>query len=145
MENKISINEFNRLLSLMYSGFPLEGESVKDLNVFINDALLEMEEGIISYDKQNSVDTYVYYLKDKKLNETLFPEEVKVLDKYDNIIDERNRILREEEALLEKAEIKKLKLTNLANNTRGGIVSVIILEVTVLLGILISVLALANK
>ncbi|HHX33518.1 MAG TPA: hypothetical protein GX713_04785 [Mollicutes bacterium] len=145
MENKISINEFNRLLSLMYSGFPLEGESVKDLNVFINDALLEMEEGIISYDKQNSVDTYIYYLKDKKLNETLFPEEVKVLDKYDNIIDERNRILREEEALLEKAEIKKLKLTNLANNTRGGIVSVIILEVTVLLGILISVLALANK
>ena len=145
MENKISINEFNRLLSLMYSGFPLEGESVKDLNVFINDALLEMEEGTISYDKQNSVDTYIYYLKDKKLNETLFPEEVKVLDKYDNIIDERNRILREEEALLEKAEIKKLKLTNLANNTRGGIVSVIILEVTVLLGILISVLALANK
>ena len=145
MENKISINEFNRLLSLMYSGFPLEGESVKDLNVFINDALLEMEEGIISYDKQNSVDTYIYYLKAKKLNETLFPEEVKVLDKYDNIIDERNRILREEEALLEKAEIKKLKLTNLANNTRGGIVSVIILEVTVLLGILISVLALANK
>lgn len=145
MENKISISEFNRLLSLMYSGFPLEGESVKDLNVFINDALLEMEEGIISYDKQNSVDTYIYYLKDKKLNETLFPEEVKVLDKYDNIIDERNRILREEEALLEKAEIKKLKLTNLANNTRGGIVSVIILEVTVLLGILISVLALANK
>ena len=59
---------------------------------------------IISYDKQNSVDTYIYYLK-IKLNETLFPEEVKVLDKYDNIIDERKNLKRGRSSL-EKAEIK---------------------------------------
>ncbi len=141
----ITINEFNRLLSLIYRKNTLQGESIKDLYIFVDNALIKLEKGSISYEEQNSIETYIYYLKTKKITEKLYPKEFKVLEKYDEIIDNKNRLRREKEAFYINEETKKLKLTNLLNNTKNGIISVVILEVTLLLGILISIIALANK
>lgn len=144
-ENKfISENEFNRFLGMLYSGDKLTEENLKDLYSYVNASLVDMEQESLDYDKQNSLDIYIYYLKDKMQNNELNNEENKILSHYEEIIIKINQEI-EKENLNEINKGKVLKLISKENSTRGAIVTVVILEVTILLGILISVVALAKR
>lgn len=145
IENKlISENEFNRFLGMLYSDDKLTKENYQDLYLYVNTLLINMQEENLEYDKQNSIDIYIYYLKDRKQNDLLNEEENNILKKYKNIIIKKNQQL-ENQKKSETDKIKKLKLLSKQNSTRGAIISVVILETTILLGILISIIALAKR
>lgn len=144
-DNLISESEFNRLVAILYSGDNLPSEMIKDFYLFVDDVLNEMKNGTMNYDRQNSLDIYIYYLKDKKIGGTLYPKEVRILDSYDNIIDSKLAREREREANSLEKEAIELKLKYKENSRKGMIISVVVLEATILLGILVSVIALAKR
>ncbi|MFA6753431.1 MAG: hypothetical protein WCR93_04105 [Bacilli bacterium] len=140
----ISENEFKRILNMLYNGKELSEENSKDLFALADILLSEMDKGNLNYDKQNMLDIFIYYLKDKLGNMGLSNKESSILNKYDNIIAQKQANL-EKEYREENIRIKKLKFKEKQDSTRGAIITVVVLEVTTLLGILISVLALANN
>ncbi|MDD4706001.1 MAG: hypothetical protein PHS24_02145 [Bacilli bacterium] len=140
----ISENEYIRLLEILYKGENINAENIGDLYTLTDVLLLKMSKGRLSYDQQNILDTYIYYLKDKFEDKGLSKKEDWILNKYNKIVAQKQADL-EKEHFNEDIRIKQLKFKEKQDSTRGAITSVAVLEVTILLGLLISVLALANN
>ena len=143
-ELPISENEFKRILYILYNGKKISEETSKDLLAFVDILLSEMNKGNLDKDKQNMLDYFICYFKDKLENIGLSNKESIIINKYNDIIAEKQANL-EKAYREENIRIKKLKFKEKQESTRGAIVTVAVLEVTILLGILISVLALANN
>ncbi|MDD2409225.1 MAG: hypothetical protein PHD03_00675 [Bacilli bacterium] len=140
----ISENEFKRILDMLYNGKEISKENTNDLFALADILLSEMDKGSLNSDKQNALDIFIYYLKVKLENSGLNNKENKFLNKYVNIVAKKQADL-EKEHHKEDIRIKALKFKEKQDSTRGAIITIVVLEVTTLLGILISVLALANN
>ncbi len=132
----ISAVKANQLIIKLYDQVVLTSEEINQLNNFVNLGLNQMEDETINYDHQNSIDMYIEYLKTKEMN--LTTEESQIIFKYANIIEAKEKSLNKK---IEKQAVKKLTVLN----TNGAVITVVILEVTILLGMLISVLALVKR
>lgn len=132
----ISAVKANQLIIKLYDQVVLTSEEINQLNNFVNLGLNQMEDETINYDYQNSIDMYIEYLKTKEMN--LTTEESQIIFKYANIIEAKEKSLNKK---IEKQAVKKLTVLN----TNGAVITVVILEVTILLGMLISVLALVKR
>lgn len=138
--------EVNNLISKLYDGMALSIEELNRLHSFMLTGLNKMLEEELHYDYQNTIDIYIVYLEDKEILSELTKEEKQILFKYREIIRERERKLAQEESIAkENGEIKELKFLPTDLNTNGAVVTIVILEVTLLLGILISALALVKR
>ena len=124
----------SNLISAIYDGMSLTEENEKNLHSFIINGLNKMEEEVLDYDYQNVIDMYIVYLEDKENLALITLEEKGLLNRYRNIIQKREKQL--EGDLLVKENPKKLKLLPSNLNTNGAVVTIVILEVTMLLGML---------
>lgn len=140
----ISNYEYIRILAKLYKGEEITAKNNEDLYLLTDILLQSMSRGIITKDSQGMLDTYIYYLKDKRENQGLNHRENNFIKHYDYNVSQ-NQKRKENEYRKEDIKIKELKFKQKQENTRGAIISVAVLEITILLGIFISVLALANN
>ncbi|MDD4187392.1 MAG: hypothetical protein PHX04_01280 [Bacilli bacterium] len=145
MEEKFeNINTVNNLIAKLYEKLPLSMEEASVLNSFIFAGINEMKERELHFDYQNTIDVYIVYLEEKEILETITQREAKQLFEYrcvikareDKILDLTNTNINEE---------KKLNLLPANINTTGAVITIVIIEVTILLGILIGVIALVKR
>lgn len=125
---------------LMYFNNMVNGvakdEEVSMLNEYTDLLIGKMSEDVISLDEQEFLDNYINYLRD-------IVSYMDLVDKYDKVIYIKNDLrLQEEQIAKEKGEVKVLKL-NYPNN--GIVLTSVILEVVITLGIVIGILVLALK
>ena len=133
------------LLGSLWNGKALTSEENEKLISYNRNLIKSMESGPLHYDTQAIVDSYVMYLCDKEVATGITPEESAVVQEYNAAVAKiRETKKAEEEKLIVEGKNKTLKLS-LENNTRGAIISIVVLETTILLGILISFLALAKR
>lgn len=109
-------------------------EEINKLNEYIEYLISKMSDETISYDEQELLDTYINYLRDNI-------KYIELVNKYDKVVYIKNDLrLDEEEIAKEKGEIKVLAL----NNKKSGIVlTSVILEVVITLGLIIGIFILA--
>lgn len=141
-ENIENINTVNNLIAKLYEKLPLSMEEANALNSFILNGINKMKEGELHFDYQNTIDVYIVYLEDKEVLETITPREAKQLSEYLSVIKAREDKIH---GLTNTNEEKKLKLLPTGINTTGAVITFVIIEVTVLLGILIGVIALVKR
>lgn len=109
-------------------------EEISMLNEYTDLLISKMSDDTISLDEQEFLDNYINYLRD-------IVSYMDLVDKYDKVIYIKNDLrLQEVEIAKEKGEVKVLKL-NYPNN--GIVLTSVILEVVVTLGIIIGILVLA--
>lgn len=142
-EVEFPILEINNVISSYYNDIPVSLEAENKLNEFIVYSLEKMDNETLEYELQNSLDMYIVYLERKEYQEELSSREKEILNKYLNIIIKRENKLDREELNLNDEQKLVLKPKNL--NTNGAVVTIVILEVSILLGVLISVLALVKR
>lgn len=114
-------------------------ESVKEediilFNSYIEELIVKMNEDIISYDEQNLLDNYINHLRNTVTNMDL-------VDRYDGVIFSKNSLVRTEEELAKQNGMVKVK--KLIDNNSGIVATSIILETSILLGLIIGILILA--
>ena len=143
MEEKFgNINIVNNLIAKLYEKLPLSMEEANTLNSFINTGINNMKEKELHFDYQNTIDVYIVYLEKKEVLETITPREAKQLFEYRNIIKRREDKI---QGLINQNEEKKLKLLPTDINTTGAVITVVIIEVTLLLGMLLGIVALVKR
>lgn len=142
-EVEFPILEINNVISSYYNDIPVSLEAENKLNEFIVYSLEKMDNETLEYELQNSLDMYIVYLERKEYQEELSSREKEILNKYFNIIIKRENKLGREELTLNDEQKLVLKPKNL--NTNGAVVTIVVLEVSILLGVLISVLALVKR
>lgn len=109
-------------------------EEITVLNNYIEELITKFSDETISYDEQNLLDTYINYLRDTESFQDL-------VTKYDNVVYIKNNIRKSEEQIAhEKGNTKVLKLSN-PNN--GLVLTSVILEVVITLGLITAILILA--
>lgn len=109
-------------------------EEINKLNEYIEYLISKMSDETISYDEQELLDTYINYLRDNIKN-------IEIVNKYDKVVYIKNDLrLDEEEIAKEKGEIKVLALNNKNN---GIVLTSVILEVVITLGLIIGIFILA--
>ncbi|MDD2208627.1 MAG: hypothetical protein PHU45_04695, partial [Bacilli bacterium] len=121
---------------------PLSLGEAKALNRFINNGINNMKEKELHFDYQNTIDIYIVYLEEKEILETISPRETGQLSEYRNVIKKREEKI---QGIINQSEDKKLKLLPSNINTTGAVVTVVIIEVTLLLGILLGIVALVKR
>lgn len=143
MEEKFaSLNTINNLIAKLYERMPLSLGEAKALNRFINNGINNMKEKELHFDYQNTIDIYIVYLEEKEILETISPRETGQLSEYRNVIKKREEKI---QGIINQSEDKKLKLLPSNINTTGAVVTVVIIEVTLLLGILLGIVALVKR
>ncbi|MDD4795061.1 MAG: hypothetical protein PHG03_00685 [Bacilli bacterium] len=143
MEEKfVSLNTINNLIAKLYERMPLSLGEAKALNRFINNGINNMKEKELHFDYQNTIDIYIVYLEEKEILETISPRETGQLSEYRNVIKKREEKI---QGIINQSEDKKLKLLPSNINTTGAVVTVVIIEVTLLLGILLGIVALVKR
>lgn len=129
MINETAINIFKKIINESSSN-----EEEQYLNNYIQELLEKMMDETISYDEQSLLDNYINYLRDIMTNMDL-------VDRYDGIVFSKTNInMTEEQISKEKGNVKVMKLTN---NHSGIILTSVILEVVITLGLVIGILVLA--
>lgn len=119
--------------SNVFNGVATEDE-VNSLNEYIDLLIGKMSDGTISYDEQELLDNYINYLRDNLLY-------IDYVNKYDKVVYIKNDLrLEEEQIAKEKGEVKVLALNNRNN---GIVLTSVILEVVITLGLIIGVFILA--
>lgn len=141
---KYNLSEINNILAKLYDGHQIREEDKTKLSAFMKNGLKDMSEYELHYDYQNTIDIYIVYLENKSNLKQLSKEENNLLREYQNIIRTREEKITNSEFLTQNNQ-KTLKLIPKDLNTNGAIITVAILETTILLGILISVLALVKR
>ena len=131
--NLITINEFLEILEKRIKGEDITEDEIAHRESFLQDMLGKMATGDLPQEEQHLLDSYIINIKD-------IPDLTK--------IEEKN--IQDYEAIRNKSLIKtnpqelKKKPKPIAD-TSGIIMTVVILEGTILLGILIAVIALVNR
>lgn len=119
--------------SNIFNGVAKE-EEINDLNEYTSLLIGKMSDGTISYDEQDLLDNYINYLRDNILY-------LNLVNKYDKVVYIKNDLRLDEEGIAkEKGKVKVLSLTNKNN---GIVLTSIILEVVITLGLIIGIFILA--
>jgi hypothetical protein len=145
VEQNVTYLEFGEIFRKITNAETLTSTEESKLDSYISNALESSKNDTIKTDDQNALDVYINYLNEK---ESLTPKEQTVLDSYNNNVKEKQTLQAQKEAVAkENNEIKVLQMKPLTDDskTSGYIITVAILEISILLGILISVLAIALK
>ncbi len=139
----VSIVDANNIIALYFNNVTPTKEQENKIQEFISNGLTKMESEEIDFEYQNTIDIYIVYLENKANLTKLTKEEINILNSYLDIIRKREENILEKEDSL--SEVHQLKLVPKNLNTNGAVVTVVILEVTILLGILISAVALVKR
>lgn len=141
-EEFASFNTINNLIAKLYERMPLSMEEANALNNFINTGINNMKEKELQFDYQNTIDVYIVYLEEKEVLETITSRESRQLSEYRNVIKRREYKI---QGLTKLNEEKTLKQVPNNINTTGAVVTVVIIEVTLLLGMLLGIVALVKR
>ncbi len=131
----MEMNEFNESLRKLYDGEELSDEELKALDYEAASLVDQMASGELDYDKQNALDLYVQYFDDSRyLDQT---KTSNVMKYYATIEEKHNKKLEAEKESSPKVLTKK------PLNSDGIISAITIIEVVVVLGMVISFIAIA--
>ena len=97
-----------------------------------------MSDNTISYDEQALLDVYTNYLRNNLID-------MDIVNKYDEVINQKNNLNYGEENIAHKEGHHKVLIMEKKNgvNNNGIILTSVILEVSLLLGLTIAILILA--
>ena len=111
---------------------------IDELNGYIQFLITRMKDEVISMDEQSLLDLYINYLR---LNLT----DMDIVEKYDKVVEEKNSPIFNEEHKAQKEGHHKVLLMEKRSriNNNGVIISTIIIEVALLLGLTTAILILA--
>lgn len=111
---------------------------IDELNGYIQFLITRMKDEVISMDEQSLLDLYINYLR---LNLT----NMDIVEKYDKVVEEKNSPIFNEEQKAQKEGHHKVLLMEKRSriNNNGVILSTIIIEVALLLGLTTAILILA--
>lgn len=124
----IGFETFNRLLNAKYNDEVLTEQDLANMELYASMLLNKMDRADIHYDEQNSLDLYIIALANQDLR-----------DKYDNAIK------KSQEQRLNNNKIEDQQLVLKPIDSKGAILTVTIIEVTLLLGILLGVLIIVQR
>lgn len=109
-------------------------DEIERLNEYILLLIEKMLDETISYEEQNLLDVYINHLRDTVTN-------MDIVDKYDGVVFAKNSYnMNEEKIALDKGKKKVLEMSS-----RGIVNTSIILETTIILGLVVSLIILAFK
>ena len=139
----IKLNEFIELVSRAYNGDNLTEEEQEKMHNFVLASITDMENGSLDYDTQNAIDCYMEYLREQEKDNTTKKTD-ELLEKYYLIIEEKNKEqLQKENEAKAAGQIKVLEIKPVDHH--GNIITIVVIEITLLLGMLVSILAFAIK
>ncbi len=133
----MNIENANELVRniLLYNS--VSSEELSNLNGYISYLIDKMNDNTISYEEQALLDVYTNYLRNNMINRD-------IVDKYDEVINRKNNIVNEEHIAQREGHTKIMKMENKQHvNNNGIILTTVILEVSLLLGLTIAILILA--
>ena len=129
--------DFNNLLASLYKGELISDLEQDNMYTYISNAFEEMKNQTITYDRQNSIDMYMDYIKNK-ISDKDSKEEL-IFNAYHNIIEANQKVTE-----MEVSNDMKLKKVLLEDEKRAAFASIVLITSTIILGILF-VLLLANR
>lgn len=138
-DKKISMQDINTILSKLCNNNPISPEEYKDLTTKMDELISKMPSGLNPLE-QNLLDVFVDAIKDKN---DINPRWREIVFSYYKIVDEKakERLLEEKEN--RQNERRVLKIERLSNDTKGTVLTISILEITLIIGILIAFLIIA--
>ena len=134
----MNIETANEIVKNILLGNNISEEDNNYLNAYISYLITKMNDEIISYEEQSLLDIYINYLRNNLYNMDL-------VNRYDNIITNKNVLHNDEEYIAQHeghAKVLRLEQKHGVNNN-GIILTSIILEVSILIGLFIGILILA--
>ena len=134
----MKIENANQIVRNILIGHPISEEEQNDLNGYINYLISKMSDNTISYDEQALLDVYTNYLRNNLIN-------MDIINNYDEVINQKNNLNYGEENIAHKEGHHKVLIMEKKNgvNNNGIILTSVILEVSLLLGLTIAILILA--
>ena len=139
----IKLNEFIELVSRAYNGDKLSKEEKEQMYNFALSSISDMENNSLDYDTQNAIDCYMEYLREQEKDDTIVKSD-KLLEKYNQTIENKNKEQLQKEAEAKTAgQIKILEIKPVDHH--GNIITIVVIEITLLLGMLVSILAFTLK
>lgn len=134
----MNIENANEIVKNIILGNNISDEENNSLNAYISYLISKMNDEIISYEEQSLLDIYINYLRNNLYNMDL-------VNRYDNIITNKNILHNDEEHVAQhEGHAKVLRLEQKHGvNSNGIILTSVILEVSILIGLFIGILILA--
>ena len=134
----MNIENANQIVRNILIGHPISEEEQNVLNGYINYLISKMSDNTISYDEQALLDVYTNYLRNNLIN-------MDIVNNYDEVINQKNNLNYGEENIAHKEGHHKVLIMEKKNdvNNNGIILTSVILEVSLLLGLTIAILILA--
>ena len=134
----MKIENANQIVRNILIGHPISEEEQNVLNGYINYLISKMSDNTISYDEQALLDVYTNYLRNNLIN-------MDIVNNYDEVINQKNNLNYGEENIAHKEGNHKVLIMEKKNgvNNNGIILTSVILEVSLLLGLTIAILILA--
>lgn len=134
----MKIENANQIVRNILIGHPISEEDQNVLNGYINYLISKMSDNTISYDEQALLDVYTNYLRNNLID-------MDIVDNYDEEINKKTNLNYGEENIAHKEGHHKVLIMEKKNgfNNNGIILTSVILEVSLLLGLTIAILILA--
>ena len=128
----MEMNEFKGLLVRLFDGQELSNDELASLDYQASILLDKMENGTIEYEDQMALDEYISYYDDSRY---LDPTKTSNVMRYYRIIEDKRNVKEKE------SQNNKPYVIRPVSNKKGVIAGLAIIEAVVILGILISFLA----
>jgi hypothetical protein len=128
----MNINDFKILLERLYNGETLTSEELSLLDSEAYKLAEQMENNALDYNSQNILDCYVSYFNDKNISSL-------AVNNYNRVITEKRIKEVEKENKNQQANVMALKPIK---DNSGVIKAITVIEVVVVLGIFVAILAL---
>lgn len=133
----MNIENASELVRNILVGNNISEDELNNLNNYINYLIDRMSDNTISYVEQDLLDVYTNFLRNNMIN-------MDIVNKYDNVTNEKNNMVSEEQIAQREGHSKIIKLEQKHQvNNNGIILTTVILEVSLLLGLTIAILILA--
>lgn len=134
----MNIENANEIVKNILLGNGISEEDNSSLNAYISYLISKMNDEVISYEEQSLLDIYINYLRNNLYNMDL-------VNRYDNVITNKNILHNDEEHVAQhEGHAKVLRLEQKQRiNSNGIILTSVILEVSILIGLIIGILILA--
>lgn len=134
----MNIENANQIVRNILIGHPISDEEQNDLNGYISYLIGKMSDNTISYDEQALLDVYTNYLRNNLID-------MDIVNNYDEEINKKTNLNYGEENIAHKEGHHKVLIMEKKNgvNNNGIILTSVILEVSLLLGLTIAILILA--
>jgi hypothetical protein len=148
MQNEIEVinlDEFIKLVKKLYNGEIRTKEEKEKMYNFALAFISDLKDGrTIDYDNTNAIDCYMEYISEHPNDTEITPDETKLFEEYQRTIKKsKQKQLEKETEEKKNGNIKVLEMKPIDH--QGNIITIVILEVTILVGILISFIAIVKK